>query len=107
MARTITINLSHDLGEDEARRRVKEGFEKITSQLAGGIMVNVNETWLTENSVEFEAHGLGVKISGTIDIFPNDVRIIATLPGLLASLAETIMGRVENEGRVLLENKKA
>ena len=104
MARPVTITLSHDLGKEEARRRIEEGFAKLKGAMTGGMMFKFKESW-EQDKLSFTAKGLGQTITGEIDVFPAHVRIVATLPGLLASLAETITGKVEREGRLLLEKK--
>jgi hypothetical protein len=105
MARPVTVTLKHDLGADEARRRLREGFDRIKSSLSGGMMFAFSETWASDNQLRFQAKGLGQTIDGVIDVFPQHVRIEATLPGVLASLAEIITGKLEKEGTLLLEKK--
>lgn len=104
MARPVTIMLNHDLGKEEARHRVKEGFEKIRNALSGGVKVKFTEEW-SEDHLAFSAKGVGQHIKGDLDVFENHVRIVVVLPSLLAGLAETIAGKVEKEGQILLEKK--
>lgn len=102
--------LNHDLGQDEARKRVKDGASQILQALSGGaqsVLFKVDETWTSEDQLTFNAKGLGRMITGTIDIFPQHVRIEATLPSVLAALAELISGRVEKQGKLLLEKKSS
>lgn len=105
MGRPVTVTVSHDLGIEEARRRFRDGAGKLQEQLAGGMMFKFSENWETDDRLTFTARGLGQTITGEIDIFPQHVRITATLPGVLAAIAETIAGRVEKQGRLLLEKK--
>ncbi|MEE2692685.1 MAG: polyhydroxyalkanoic acid system family protein [Pseudomonadota bacterium] len=105
MARPVTVTVSHELGKDEARRRIAEGFDKLKRQMTGGMMFAFTEEWAGEDRLDFTARGLGQNISGRIDVFPQHVRIEVVLPGLLASIAEIITGKVEKEGRLLLEKK--
>ncbi len=105
MARPVTVTLSHDLGADEARQRLRDGFGKIKQSLSGGMIFAFDENWTGENQLRFQAKGLGQTIDGVIDIFPQHVRIEAILPGVLASLAEIISGKLEKEGTLLLEKK--
>jgi hypothetical protein len=105
MSRKLTVTLSHDLGKDEARRRISDGFDKLRNGLAGGMMFQFAQSWSGADKLSFTAKGLGQNISGEIDIFPQHVRIEATLPTLLAVIAETIAGKVERDGRLLLEKK--
>lgn len=105
MARTITVTLTHDLGPEEARRRLREGFGKLRSSFSNGMLFAFSENWATDDQLRFHAKGFGQTIEGVIDVFPKHVRIEATLPGLLASLAEIITGKLEREGTLLLEKK--
>lgn len=105
MARPVTVTLSHELGAEEARRRLREGFGRIKSSLSGGMMFAFDETWTSDNQLRFQAKGLGQTIDGVIDVFPQHVRIEAILPGVLASLAEIVTGKLEKEGALLLEKK--
>lgn len=105
MARPVTIILKHDLGVAEASRRMRTGFERIRQSLSGGMMFRFEEEWASDTKLSFTAKGLGQTITGAVDVFPQHVRIEATLPSILASLAEIIAGRVEKEGQILLEKK--
>lgn len=105
MARPVTVTLKHDLGADEARRRLREGFSKIKQSLSGGMVFAFDEQWTSDNQLRFAAKGLGQTIDGVIDIFPQHVRIEAVLPGVLAALADIITGKLEKEGTLLLEKK--
>jgi len=105
MARPVTVTISHDLGLDGARERICDGFDKLKGQMTGGMMFKFNEEWTTDDTLSFTATGLGQNISGKVDVFPQHVRIEVVLPGLLATVAEAITGKVEKEGRLLLEKK--
>lgn len=105
MPREVSVTLSHDLGKEVARQRIRDGSARLQSQLGGGFAFKFSETWTSDDQLTFEARGLGQHITGTIDIFPAHVRIVATLPGLLASVAEIITGKLEKEGTILLEKK--
>lgn len=105
MARLVTITLQHDVGKDEARRRLIEGFDKIKGALGGGLVLGFTQEWISADRLAFTAKGLGQAISGHVDVFPSHVRIEAMLPGFLASIAEAIAGKVEKEGKLLLEKK--
>ncbi len=105
MARPVTVTIPHDLGKDEARKRLREGFGRLKGQMTGGMMFKFTEEWPSEDRLDFAAKGLGQNITGRIDVFPQHVRIEVMLPGVLASIAEIITGKVEKEGRLLLEKK--
>jgi hypothetical protein len=105
MARPVTVTLSHDLGKEEAERRIREGFGKLQSAMSGGMAFKFTEEWTREDQLKFTARGLGQNIDGVIDVFPAHVRIVVTLPGFLAAIAETVTGQLEKQGQILLEKK--
>ncbi len=105
MPRAITVTLNHELGQEEARRRIEHGFVKLKESLSGGANFSFEETWVDDDRLSFHARGMGQKVDGSIDIFPEHVRVEARLPILLAMLAEQITGAVEEEGKLLLEKK--
>ena len=103
--RPVEVVLKHEHGLDEARRRVQARYDKLKTQITGGLPFKFEENWETTERLAFTARGLGQKITGHIEIFPQHVRIEAILPGLLANIAETITGKLEKEGRVMIESK--
>ena len=105
MTRPVTVTISHELGAEGARQRVREGFDRLKTTLSGGMSFAFDQNWSSANQLRFTAKGLGQTITGVIDIFPQHVRIEAMLPGVLASLAEVITGKLEKEGALLLEKK--
>jgi hypothetical protein len=105
MPRAVTVTISHDLGSEEARRRLREGFGRIKSTLSGGMMFAFDEDWTGDDQMRFTAKALGQTIVGVIDVFPHHVRIEATLPNFLATFAEIITGKLQKEGKLLLEKK--
>ena len=84
---------------------LRDGFDKLKGQMTGGMMFKFSEEWTSEDTLTFQARGLGQHITGQIDVFPEHIRIEVVLPNLLASIAETITGKVERQGRLLLEKK--
>ena len=105
MSRPVSVTLSHDLGKEEARRRLTDGFDALKSSIAGGMMLKFNEEWTNADQLTFSAKGLGMSADGTIDVFPQHVRIEVLLPGPLAAIAEQITKRLQKDGALLLEKK--
>jgi hypothetical protein len=106
MPRPICINIPHSLGRDEARRRIEQGFGRISQQMAGGMagIVAFQEHWQNDR-LHFEANSLGQKITGRIDVLADAVHLEVDLPEFLAMLAERIKGRLTSETKLLLEKK--
>jgi hypothetical protein len=106
MATPVTVRIPHALGNDEARRRIAEGFGRIRQQLGGGLTMFVafEERWEGDR-LHFSGGGLGQKITGRIDVFADAVQIQLDLPEMLAALADRITGKLKKEGHLLLEKK--
>ena len=51
------------------------------------------------------ARRISLTASGQSQAIEGHVRITATLPSLLANIAETVAGRIEKQGQILLEHK--
>jgi len=106
VARPVTVNIPHQLGKDEARRRIEDGFGRMQQQMTGGLagMVALQKRWEGDR-LHFEGGVLGQKMTGRLDILADCVQLQLDLPEILAALAERITGRLKSEGQKLLEKK--
>ncbi|TXN21858.1 polyhydroxyalkanoic acid system family protein [Methylobacterium sp. WL9] len=104
MAKPLVMEIPHDLGRDEAKRRLEEGTEKGKALLQkSGITVEAM-TW-TGDHLDFALSSLGQKIDGQVDVNPDTVRLEVRLPLLLSFFAEKLQKIVGNEGTKLLTKK--
>lgn len=103
MAETINVEIPHRLSRLEARQRLEGGLQKIHEQVAGRA-VNIEQEW-TGDHLDFKAGMMGQTIAGRLDIEDDHVRLELDLPWLLASIANTLKGRLKKEGTLLLEKK--
>jgi hypothetical protein len=106
MARPITVTIPHQLGKDEARRRIADGFGQLRDQMAAGplTLLKFQERW-EGDLLLFEGGALGQTIRGHIEILTDSVILVVELPEILAALAESIKGRLSKQGQKLLEKK--
>jgi hypothetical protein len=106
VARPVTVNIPHQLGQQEARRRIEEGFGRMREQMTGpmGGMMTFAERW-EGNRLHFEGSGLGQKITGRVDVRAESVEIQLDLPEMLAAIADLLTGKIRQEGQKLLEKK--
>jgi Putative polyhydroxyalkanoic acid system protein (PHA_gran_rgn) len=107
MGRPISMNIPHNLGRDEARRRIDEGFGRMSQQMSGGIggMVAFTQHWQNDR-LNFEANSLGQKLTGRLDVLPDSVHLEVDLPEFLAMIADRIKARLASETQKLLLEKK-
>lgn len=103
MAETINVEIPHRLTRAEARQRLEGGLQRMHEQIAGRA-VNVDQEWAGDH-LDFKASLMGQTITGRLDVEDNCVRLELDLPWLLASIANTLKGKLQKEGTLLLEKK--
>jgi hypothetical protein len=103
MNRAITLNIPHQLGRAEARRRIDDGFASLARTLrpAAGVM---SKAW-TGDRLAFALSAVGQEVRGTVDVEDAVVKLEVLLPGLLAIMADRLKGRLRAQGQLLLEKK--
>lgn len=100
MATPISINIPHQLGRAEARRRIEAGFANMIRQLPGGAGA-CDERW-TGDRLTFKVTGLGQTISGVVDVLDEAVTMQIALSGVLGVIASRLKGRLQIAGQLLL-----
>jgi hypothetical protein len=103
MSRPVTVTLPHQLGVEEAKRRIEQGFGQLEAQIGGGLG-KTTKHWEGDR-MRFSTSMLGQAISGRLDVLSDAVRVEIDLPEILAMIANTIKGRVQKQGQLLLEKK--
>ena len=101
MSRPITVNIPHTLGKDEAIRRLKSGFARLSS---GAPLKIEEETW-DGDQLTFKISALGQAAAGTAKVADDTVRIDVTLPWFMQKLAEVVQSSIASRARILLEKK--
>lgn len=103
MSAPVSVVIPHQLGRAEAQRRIESGFDRLIAQFGQGGRA-LDRSW-ADNRMNFSVQVLGQSISGIADVLDDAVRLEVTLPGFLAVIASKVKGRLQDEGRLLLENK--
>lgn len=101
MPKPVTVSISHELGTEEAKRRIAGGFSRLVGQLPGGAMMKLSERWEGDRMV-FTASALGQTVSGHVDVRATDVLLEVVLPEFLATIADSMRGRLQKAGQLLL-----
>lgn len=102
MSKAITVNIPHELGVAEAKRRIESGFDDLSRHLGG--LGSVDKTWHGDR-LAFAFAAMGQAISGSVDVAERSIRLELLLPNLLAMMAGKLKGRLQKEGQLLLEKK--
>ena len=104
MSKPLTLEIPHDLGLQEARRRIETGFGQLEHQFGGGGLARLEKRW-SGDTLSFQAQVLGQTISGRLEVMAALVRMELDLPPFLAMIASSLKGRLQKEGHLLLEKK--
>jgi putative polyhydroxyalkanoate system protein len=101
MSQPIDADLPHNLGKDEARRRIANNIHKLQEHIPGG--AQVQSGWAGDQ-LNLDIAAMGQSITATIDVMESNVRLRVLLPGMLGMFAGMIQGALQKKGNVLLED---
>ncbi|UTD28202.1 polyhydroxyalkanoic acid system family protein [Bradyrhizobium sp. WD16] len=104
MPQPFIVSIPHQLGRDEAVRRLKAGLGSVKSQY--GQVLQVNEEIWSGDRLAFRITALRQQASGTIDVADDHVRLEVILPWLLAGLAHGVQAVIRERGQRMLEKKE-
>lgn len=103
MSKPVVVAIPHELGRAEARRRIAEGAEQLTSQI--GAVGELRQAW-EGDVLRFSLHAIGQTVTGAIFVQEREVRVEVVLPGIFAMIAGKVKGRLRREGQLLLGGPK-
>ena|SRR5690242_15981745 len=104
MAKPLTVTISHDLGKEEVKRRLRGGLSQIWGQLASHV-ASVEDEWTNDDTLAFRVRALGQTVTGRIEVLQDVVRIEVLLPGMLSWLGSVLSGQIRQQATLLLEKK--
>jgi hypothetical protein len=103
MSKPLIVSIPHNLGRQEATRRLQAGMGQLKSQFGSHLGV-VEETWTGER-MDFRVGALGQTITGNLEVMDDSVRLEVHLPWVLAMLAEKTKAFIQKQGTLMLEKK--
>ena len=101
MSQPIDVDLPHNLGKDEARRRIANNIHKLEQHIPGG--ANVQSAW-TGDQLNLNIAAMGEAVTATIDVLDTKVHLKVLLPGMLGMLGGLVAAALQKKGNVLLED---
>ena len=105
MAKPMVVEIPHELGRDEARRRIDEGTLKVRDAL-GKSGITINALNWTGDRLDYSVTALAQTVDGQIDVGQDIVRVEVRMPLLLSMFAQKIQKIVGKDGNKLLLTKK-
>ena len=91
----VNIAIPHDLGQDEATRRIQTHFHTVKDQF-GGQISDMEEEW-EPNGLRFGFRVMGLKIAGSVASEPTEVQVAADLPMAAMMFKGTIEQQIQDE----------
>ena len=101
MSQPIEVDLPHQLGKDEARRRIANNVHKLQEHIPGG--AQVQSGWVGDQ-LNLDVAAMGQSVTAAIDVLENKVHLKVLLPPMLGMFAGMIQAALQKKGSVLLED---
>jgi hypothetical protein len=96
----IVVTVPHRLGREEAKRRLVDGLQQVSEQIAAE-HASLEYAW-KEYRLNFSVAAMRLRLDGHTDVEDEFIRISIHLPFLLRVLADPIASRVESNTELLL-----
>lgn len=103
MPHPLKVEIPHQLGRAEARRRIDNGFDSLVGQIPGHAGA-CTRRWEGDR-LTFSVAAMGQTVSGTLDVLETAVAMEIELPGLLGQIASAFKGRLQKAGQLLLTRR--
>lgn len=97
----MRVAIPHQLGREEARRRLKDNTGGLQGAFPGGF-AEVKSGWVDENTMTLAIEAMGQSLRGQITIEESQAVVEVDLPPALAFVEPMIQGAIEQSGRKLL-----
>jgi putative polyhydroxyalkanoate system protein len=101
MSQPIDVDLPHNLGKDEARRRIANNVHKLEQHIPGGAQI---ESGWSGDQLNLNVAAMGETVNATIEVMDSKVHLRVLLPGMLGMFSGVIQAALQKKGSVLLED---
>ena len=102
MSAPLIVSIPHQLGREEAIRRLRGGLTRAASSFP---ILKVDEERWDNDRMIFRVRASGQAASGHIDVEDDHVRLEVTLPWLLQRFAEAAKTVISQRGNLLLTKR--
>ncbi|GJE01959.1 polyhydroxyalkanoic acid system family protein [Methylobacterium isbiliense] len=104
MAKPLVVVIPHQLGLEEAHRRLDAGIGQAKEMLQKAGIRMADATWEGER-LSFLVQALNQKVDGHVDVAADTVRVEVNLPLILSLFAGKIQQALDQNGTKLLTKK--
>jgi hypothetical protein len=102
MPAPLIVSIPHQLGREEAIRRLRGGLTRTASSFP---VLKVDEERWDNDRMIFRVRAMGQAASGHVDVEDDHVRLEVTLPWLLQRFAEVAKAAISHRGNLLLTKR--
>jgi hypothetical protein len=102
MSAPLVVSIPHQLGKDEAIRRLQSGLSRTAANVP---MLKVDEERWDGDQMIFRVRAMGQAASGSVNVADDHIRVEVVLPWLLQRFAEAAQSAIRNRGQLLLSKK--
>ena len=97
----MQVPIPHNLGREEARRRLQANGHKMADSFPAG-MAQVETSWPSEDRMALSIQAMGQAVVGRIDIEDTQVVLNVDLPPALGFIEPIIAGAIKQSGQKML-----
>jgi len=101
MSQPIDVDLPHNLGKEEAKRRIGSNIHRLQEHIPGGAHVQSN--W-SGDQLNLQVSAMGEAVNAAIDVQDTKVHVKVLLPGMLGMFSGLVQATLQKKGNVLLED---
>jgi putative polyhydroxyalkanoate system protein len=101
MTQPIDVDLPHNLGKEEARRRIASNIHKLQEHIPGG--AQVQSGW-NGDQLTLDVAAMGQAVTATIDVMDSKVHLKVLLPPMIGMFGGMIQAALQKKGGALLED---
>ena len=101
MTQPIDVDLPHNLGKEEARRRIASNIHKLQEHIPGG--AQVQSGW-NGDQLTLDVAAMGQAVTATIDVMDSKVHLKVLLPPMLGMFGGMIQAALQKKVGALLED---
>lgn len=101
MSQPIDVDLPHNLGKEEAKRRIGSNIHKLEQHIPGG--AHVQSGW-SGDQLNLQVSAMGEAVNANIDVQETKVHVKVLLPGILGMFSGLVQATLQKKGNVLLED---
>ena len=106
MSRPIHAAVPHQLGKEEAKRRLSSRIGELPNHIPGGA-ARVGSAWTGDDRMTLNVYAMGQEVQATIDVGETALDVMINLPPMLGFFSDAIRKTIEKKGGTLLLDNKS